>query len=497
MRFCNNCGNEVPGNTSFCKNCGSQIKPTQPSREQQVSNSNKSSKLSTAPSVKPKKKFATYILVAVVLILTAGGIGGYYFVKAESSPRTFVESISKALENKDVETLQTMIKVKNTSRVLSASEWERVVNDLHKDEKVLEKVLSNLEKQKKALEDPGTFKEAPFIFELKKMQEKKWGLISQYSLSILPVSFQVEIDKDAEVYVNKVLLNPTGENIRTIENYSPGSFLLKAIKKGEFDTFELEESYTIWESPESPITLGFQESYITVNTSQPGTDLYVNGKIYGKFVDEDWKIGPLNKDQTLTIQGKYTYPSGEVYTDKVVASGDETVSLNIPPEPVEEIEKEEPEVITVFVDAPFNENAVKVSVMDAVFGYNTSYIHAISNLDTSLLRNAKGAQLKEATDIVVDLKRRSVYYIGHLTEMKFDAESFSIENAGGTYKANVSVEETYMSGWKNTAATSSPALKQKKYYYTYTCEYDTSSGTWIVTGNKEHKGLTIKDPVYY
>lgn len=147
-----------------------------------------------------------------------------------------------------------------------------------------------------------------------------------------------------------------------------------------------------------------------------------------------------------------------MYAEKVVATGNETVSLKIPPEPVEEAkpEKEEPEVVTVYVYAPFNETAVKVSVMDTVFGYNSSYIHAITNLNSSLLRNAKGAQLKETTDIVADLIHRNVYYVGHLVEMKFDAASFTVERVGDTYKASVSVEETYMSGWKKASAEPPP-----------------------------------------
>ncbi|MBM7619618.1 putative membrane protein YvbJ [Bacillus tianshenii] len=507
MKFCRTCGAEIKPGKLFCNNCGTQLsttngdeKPVPTLTRQEASNERPKGNHEKQSRKKPKKIWIGLISILFLLLLAGCGYG-YLYVQKESSPVKTVEEFTTALKSQDASSLSKLVKLSGSYESISISNWEKLLQDLHQDQEALDTVFLNIRDQEKAMQKSIPFKGTPFVFELEELEEKKWWVIKQFAVVLRPVSMEIQADELAEVTLNDKMLSPTGEATRTFDSLLPGAYVLKVTKEGAFGEFEKVEHVTIWQSPENPLSLIFNEHYVKILSSKKGADLFVNGKLYGKFTEESMEIGPLSDEQTITLQARYTYPSRDVLTEEVIAAGSDTIEFKIPDEPETVAEKEDEETKEEEAEqdtSPESDTAaLRPDVLNAIYDYNTSYIEAITSLDTSVLRSAKGSQLKEATDIVVDLRKRNVYYVGHLVDMTFDGTTFKVEQSGENFKASVSVVETYMSGWKDPKAQSNPALKQKKYYYMYYCEYDSTLGKWFVTGNKELKGLNVGEAVRY
>ncbi|WP_421381559.1 TcaA 3rd/4th domain-containing protein [Bacillus salacetis] len=409
-------------------------------------------------------------MAVLAVLLTGGGVYGYYYVDDASSPSHTSGSFIEAVQNQDAAGAAAMLREERPG--LNEGKVRELLTDLHSQPKVMEKALKNMKQQETALAT-GKPVSNPFLFELKKAPEKKWKLIDQYTIELLPVSFTLETDMDAQVFINGQEIPPSGTELRNSSDELPGEFKIKAIKKGDYGTFEVTEELMIWETSKEPIPLYFEEEYVTVTSNAKGAEVFLNGKLYGEIGDSDIKIGPVAEGETVTISGKYSYPWGYVLTEDIQVGSSESIDLTF----------------------PLNTTAIRAQVMEDVVSYNTSYIESITYVNSSLLKNVKGKQLQEMQKTIRNLQQRSITYGGRLDDMVFDGSSFSIEERNGTYIASINVEERYTSSWNDPSDSSAATFIPKKYYFTYYCEYDTSSNEWYVVDSKEHKSLNIKEPI--
>ncbi|MGF2618106.1 hypothetical protein FZC84_22150 [Rossellomorea vietnamensis] len=456
--YCKSCGTIIASHETFCVLCMQQA----PGPGQSVY---------SPPSTKKRKPRKWFIAVAITAVLMAGGgIYGYFYVQDASSPSHTVEPFIKAVQAQDAAKLSAILKEENPG--LKESEVGEFINDLHSHPEVMENALRNMKQQETSLAAGNPFSQ-PFLFELKQSAEKKWMLIDQYSIDLLPVSFILETDRDARVWINEQEIPPSGTEVRKSADELPGSFNMKAIKDGDYGTFEVTEEMMIWETRKDPIPLYFQEEYVTVTSDAEGAEVFFDGKLYGKIEGADIKIGPVAEGEVITISGKYSYPWGDVFTDDIQAGGSESVDLTF----------------------PLNTAAIRTEVIDALVRYNTSYIESITYVDSSLLQNVKGKQLQEMQKTIKNLQQRKITYGGRLDNMIFDGSSFSIEERDGTYFASINVEERYTSSWNDPSDSAAATFIPKKYFFTYYCEYDLSVNEWYVVESKEHKSLIIQDPI--
>lgn len=453
--FCKSCGTAIPARDTFCHLCKHNTVQIEPS---------------ISPPRRSTRRNKWLIFIALVLILITGGGGyGYYYVKDASSPSHTTQPFIQSILDNDAATLSDLLKEANPS--LNELKVSKLLSDLHSHPTVLDQALENMKQQELLINTSENTD--PFLFQLKKMPEKKWLFIDQFSIDLLPVSFSLETDREADVYLNERELKQTGTTLREVQEELPGTFYVTAYKEGEYGKFEVIEEFTVWKTTSEPLPVYFEEEYVTVTSDSEGAEVFLNGELHGKIKGPDMKIGPVSSGEEITISGKYSYPWGDVFSEEFQVSGAETVELSFPP----------------------NYSFIRQEVMSDIVSYNTSYIEAITRVDASLLHNVKGNLLREMKKTITNLQKRNIHYGGRLNDMVFDGQSFTFEEKNGTYYASIKVEERYSSSWIDPADPSAADIIPKKYFFTYYCEYHPSENEWYVTDSKEHTSLVIKEPL--
>ncbi|UTE77446.1 hypothetical protein M1J35_01100 [Rossellomorea sp. KS-H15a] len=407
-------------------------------------------------------------MMILAVILLGAGTYGFMYVKDASSPVHTTKALTEAVKNKDAATLGSLIEGNDPEKKLNL-----LLTDLHKDPATLAKLYKNVSDQAKRFaakekNDPVP----PFLFQLKKSPDKKWGLIDQYTFTLNPITLTLQTDPDAQLFVNNVEIPESGTDLRLVDDLLPGEITVKAVKASDSgNDFETSETFPLWETNSTPIPLQFQKQYVTVSSDRSEVDLYVNGEMYGTIDQTGMEIGPFAPGDTITISGVYHSPWGDVESEEFEVGASETVELLFPP-PVETIRDE---------------------VINSVKNFNESYIESITDLDSSVLRNVEGAKLQETIGIINDLRQRNVTYGGYIEELIFDGESFTFDEEGA--KASISVAEHYASSWNDPTDEEAAIFKDKTYYFTYYCEFDSDTDEWMVVDSKEHNELMISDPL--
>jgi uncharacterized membrane protein YvbJ len=448
-RYCKNCGTAVSQFESYCADCRAPV-VSQPIK-------------SDFPPVRNKKKPRPLMISLIIfaILLAGSATYGYFYVKDASLPTHTTDTLIEALEKKDAPALQELLS--ETSDIpLTRNALQDFLDQIHADPEVYEKLLQNIKRQEKSIASAAPSN--PFLIKLKKSPEKKWLFINQYTAELIPVSFTLDTDPDAKVFLNDKEVPASGKESREIENMIPGEFTFKAIKDGEWGELETSLSLFIWEDADVPIPLLFDEQYITVKSEFDGAEVYLNGEPYGTIEDSSLRIGPVSEGDSVVVSGKYSYPWEDVFSGEVEAAASETVELDFPP----------------------GSQVVIDDLTSGIIKYNESYIESITYADSSLLRNVKGSQLEDNEKTIQNLQKRSITYGGQLNDMIFDEMSLSIKEEDGTYKASIEVKEYYDSSWNDPSDPDAAVTIPKTYYYTYFCEYDEDAWEWVVYDSDEH-----------
>jgi uncharacterized membrane protein YvbJ len=449
-RYCKNCGTAVSQFESYCSDC----------RAQPVSQP-------AAPSFAPirnKKKTRPIMISLIIFTILLAGVAtyGYFYVKDASLPSHTTKILIEALEKKDAPALQELLS--ETSDIqLTRDALQDFLEQIHSNPEIYEELLLNIKRQEKAIASAAP--NDPFLIRLKKSPEEKWLFIHQYTAELIPVSFTLDTDPDAKVFLNDKEVPASGKESREIENVVPGEFTFKAIKDGEWGELETSMSLFIWEDSDVPIPLLFDEQYITVTSEFEGAEVYLDGEPSGTIEGSSLQIGPVSEGDSVVVSGKYSYPWEDVYSEEVTTSASETIELEFP---------------------IASSQVLMDDLTSDIINYNTSYIESITRVDSSVLRNVKGNQLEDNMETVKNLQKRSITYGGYLKDMIFDEQSLEVQEENGTYKASIDVEELYASSWNDPADPDAAETIPKTYHYTYYCEYDEDAREWVVYDSEEH-----------
>ncbi|OYD56353.1 hypothetical protein CGZ90_17875, partial [Fictibacillus aquaticus] len=436
--------------SSYCKICGQQDFPGHNCTLVNIQQESKRTKTR-------RKKPLFVSLGLLLLILSACIAGAWFYIEKESNPTRVSEPFLNALKENDAKTLSKITVNSVTHTALTESEARTLSEHLKSSPDILNKVYRNIEKQEKALLKGS--RTAPFIFEIKRLKEKKWKFIDQYEMVIHPVAFFVTADKEAKLFVNGNEVAAGEDGKMEVKNVLPGIFVLRAEKSNSFGSFETDQTITVWSSPADNFSLAFTDKYVTVSVPQVGMDLYVNEELYAEQVQEkEIKIGPLPEETELTIQGEIHYPWGSILSEEATARADDRVTLEFPDQ----------------------ENAVHNEIFESIFEFNQSYVNAITYLDSSYLQNVEDPKRSETIKTIEDLMRRNTVYRGRILNMVFDASAVTTTEENGQFFAEASVQENYSSAWMKADAAEEPESVKKSYYFIYKMRYSEEAQNWIV-----------------
>ncbi|MBT2692575.1 zinc-ribbon domain-containing protein [Bacillus sp. ISL-55] len=482
MNFCNECGSKLQPGSTFCTNCGHKYVPPKAVNLPANDYCNTCGEaIGDAPHhclevVKPQKKSrgkskAIIGAVAAVLLIAAG-MGAFFYAKAESSPGQTANLLTESMKKGHLEEMSGLIIRSDNEKALNRSELEQL-NALFEDsEEALMQTEKSIKEQETYLESGKGEKVNPVIFEISRKKDKKYLLIDQYEVLVHPVSFSVEVDPDAQLFINEKEIKNSSKTPK-VKGVLPGSYDLLAVKDGEFGALEKKTTLQLWSDITQPVSLLFEENYVTVKNPFGEVELYLDGKLHVSSSESVIKAGPIPAGRAVTIQARVDYPWGEAATEEYVANAGESISLEM-------------------------ENAtdeISYSVFNSIYNYNRSYIDSIVYVDPTYLVNVSGKKLEKILDTITDLKSRNVSYAGELNNMTFDAASLELDKNGNKYIATVNVAEEYLSGWKQRDALEEPDLSAKTYYYKYIVQYNPAENSWIVIDNVEQDSITFNDPV--
>ncbi|TDM17193.1 hypothetical protein ETI11_07065 [Macrococcoides canis] len=115
-KFCTNCGHEAPLSHKVCTNCGTPFPPeenevTHNSTAPEPLPSRQKEKMQEKVKVKENKKKKPVWPFLLIGLLLAALIGAYFFLNHKYSPETHAKSIETAINDKDYQTLSSLLTV--------------------------------------------------------------------------------------------------------------------------------------------------------------------------------------------------------------------------------------------------------------------------------------------------------------------------------------------------------------------------------------------------
>ncbi|MCU7667629.1 TcaA NTF2-like domain-containing protein [Bacillus thuringiensis] len=249
MGFCKECGTEKRNSTDrVCTNCGNPFPasvnneenkvhyapldiPMEPTEEKSQKGNERKEKKKTGSSFK-------WVVGIGALLVVCGGVGfGYFYIQNNYGVESVVAKANKAIKNQDTATLSTMITKDENNTPLSQKETQKLLEDISDSDSMKEKVLRSLDAQSKGKQDATVLK-------VVKSSEKKWLVVPQYKLSVVPVKFDFTVPTDSVVTIDDKKIKTSKDGKVSVKDMIPGWHSVKATKDSE----EVEMGVEAWNS---------------------------------------------------------------------------------------------------------------------------------------------------------------------------------------------------------------------------------------------------------
>ncbi|MDA1675489.1 TcaA NTF2-like domain-containing protein [Bacillus cereus group sp. TH152-1LC] len=252
MEFCKECGTKRKKESDrVCTNCGTPFPASTITEENKVhhepldipieSKEEKSHK--RTERTKKKKTGSSFKWISGISagLIVVGGIGfGYFYVQKNYGIDSFVVKADTAIKNQDTSALKNMIIKDENNTPLSQKETQKLIEDIHDSDSIKEKVLRSLDAQSKGK------KQDEVVLKVVKSSEKKWLVVPQYKLSVVPVQFDFTVPADSVVTIDDKKIKTNKDGKVSVKDMIPGLHSVKATKDAE----EVELNVEAWNSKE-------------------------------------------------------------------------------------------------------------------------------------------------------------------------------------------------------------------------------------------------------
>ncbi|MGX5608770.1 TcaA NTF2-like domain-containing protein [Bacillus cereus] len=239
-RVCTNCGIPFPASTLNEENkvhhepLDIPIEPKEEKSHKRTERTERAEKKKTGSSF----KWISGISAGLIIV---GGIGfGYFYVQKNYGIDSFVVKADTAIKNQDTSALKNMIIKDENNTPLSQKETQKLIEDIHDSDSIKEKVLRSLDAQSKGK------KQDEVVLKVVKSSEKKWLVVPQYKLSVVPVQFDFTVPADSVVTIDDKKIKTNKDGKVSVKDMIPGLHSVKATKDAE----EVELNVEAWNSKE-------------------------------------------------------------------------------------------------------------------------------------------------------------------------------------------------------------------------------------------------------
>ncbi|MFC5531485.1 zinc ribbon domain-containing protein [Cohnella yongneupensis] len=412
---------------------------------------------------KPLSKAAIISIISgVVVILLV--VGAYFLGKYMTDEDRLITKFEKMATEGDGEKLYKLLSASNEDIKLDQKTADAMAAYLKDNEDVVQDLVEELRSEATDLKsgDVETFStedDAPFVY-LEKKVKKKWLLYNDYELKVkrymIPVSSNFE---GAQIVVN-------GEQAAGVEADGsavevgpllPGNYEVKVVYEGEYTTLENKQNVSLFPMAEydDEVLLDLQGDYVYVYSDNASAEIYINGKDIGLKADGNQEIGPIAMDGSNTMYVQAEYPWGSVKSEEQPVSSEE-MSFHIDP-------------LT---------DDVKEAIMTSSNDFVKNWMQATQEKNPALATNLNDYMLERMNNNLSSLEYYSEVYIGELTRMTYDLDSFQLyANGNDSYTASVKVRE------ETNEATASMESDYELAPVTSDIQYllEYQNGSWIIT----------------
>lgn len=381
-RYCQECGAKLTENQAFCPECGTPLQ--KPDIEE-----NKESLVlhTTAPVTKAREKrpmsLKKKISVTLLAILALGLGAGHYMIEAKTSPQQKVDAFLSALAAGDSKAVMKEITIP-----AKTEKDDRVFTDYLKSQD-LEAFQSRLYEAVSGVKSDGisrfvSHENGEDIFRI--TQDKFIGLYPVIEIEAIPVEVELSTNIENAKYQLGDKTVTVKDNETDLGAYLPGTYQsVLTVANGDIIR-TMKEEQIIYGEENQVIELLDTQVMVKIYSNDPKAIVYLDGKSTGKAVEELSVVGPILKEDTLSVRIERKNKKGKIETSvEDVFSQGELAELPIFTEEdeettaaTEESTGDEPETTTVFTEE---------ALEDFIIHFRSAYQNALNNKSFSIVDN--------------------------------------------------------------------------------------------------------------
>lgn len=500
MKNCQHCDKEVKEDAKFCNGCGKSL-VDEPNVEQTdsketdtkpiVNNSEVEEKPEQEKKVVPAKKkkpqpkglkIGLIAGIAIIILL----IGTYYVGKSQTSVSALLKDFEAAIEDKDVDTLSSILTVNHKELELTDDSIEAFIQLYDSKPSELNYLINNLKYQ--AEDGLGTLA-GMYTVDLIK-DGKSYLFFDNYKLSVNPVYIKVATNyKDTDIIINEeVLATSDSDNFNEdIGPIIPGEYTVEAVlDTGVFHLSEEAKVQAMDPGYSQYVDLYLDGKDVSFNLSSNRYDdlksiiLFINGKETEYNIAKNDRVGPLLIDGSMNVSFEAELPWGTVRTNDT---------------PIEDS----------YMDFNLGDSEeFKESIMEIIATFNNEYLEAFTEGDPSLFTTASSQIIESVMDDIVHNIYVEAEYEGVFHGVDFYTDSFILkQDYDGIWNVTVDTITYYEEGFAEIGEKAE--IEKLEEERRYELAYEPKESEWYVydigyPGTMEEDKMeryTESEPVVY
>ena len=293
--FCPECGTKNPDDGNFCENCGAKLEHPQTPASEVAQETRKPKK-----PRKPRKPMplAAKIMIPLIAVLIAAGIGGFFILKSITNPKNIVTDYAKAYVSHDAKALFNSLNF-NESSFLTPEKFEKVLqNDtsMHFEDATDYSIKENSSSSddNSSLRYTVTFRDSSNAFEystditLNKLSTKSYLLFDNWKIktdSFLAKDCAIRVPSGAAVTVDDVKLGDSEKTETEEEGYD--TYQIKYMFTGKHDVAVSLENFEDCKDSFNTTPMDYEGNILyTLNSS----DLTLSHDISDTLIDKSKEL---------------------------------------------------------------------------------------------------------------------------------------------------------------------------------------------------------------
>lgn len=310
MKFCENCGTKLDGDSLFCEECGAKVEDSVSAasgqKDKRTIKNNK-----RKPLTKKQKTIAVSIIAFVLVVFL-----GYNVGKTVYSQENQIERITEALASKDAEKIADVVTTNDPNFEINAESLSGFTEYLDQNSNYLNEMTQNLKTN-------GYYDSFNIL-----QNGKKFGLYDAYELVMNPVYGDIYTnDEDVTIYQEEeeLFTSDSEDFSREVGPFAPG--ILTFTAEGTINDFPLSTTEEVaWLSHDShnSVDLSLTGTNFSVSSDLESATVFLNDESIGQLEDGSGEFGPIQFEEGMQLHVGQKFEDEEIVSEKVTLDENKT-----------------------------------------------------------------------------------------------------------------------------------------------------------------------------